>query len=159
MPNDLKPIPGHTAFYASESGEIWRRFSYGFRQLRGYITRTGYHRVNLRRAGTSHYIHRLIAVTFLNPPADFQELQVRHMDGDKQNNAVSNLRWGTCEMNIEDREHHKRIAVELTTKQRNGIERDIWRGYDAEQIAEAWDASLLIVTDMLERCVESDWYF
>lgn len=37
------------------------------------------------------YVHRLVAETFLENPNELQEID--HMDRNKRNNAVSNLRW------------------------------------------------------------------
>ena len=42
----------------------------------------------------SYYIHRLVAQHFLPKPLDHQA-QVNHIDGNKENNCVSNLEW-TC---------------------------------------------------------------
>jgi hypothetical protein len=45
------------------------------------------------------YIHRLVALTFLGPEPEDKE--VNHIDGDKENNAVSNLQWlpHACNLN------------------------------------------------------------
>lgn len=54
-------------------------------------------------------VHAVVARAFLGPkptPAH----QVRHLDGNKVNNAVSNLAWGTAQENADDREAHGRTA-------------------------------------------------
>lgn len=44
----------------------------------------------------THFIHRLIALTFLpKPDLPVSELDVNHLDGDKLNNAPPNLEWAT----------------------------------------------------------------
>jgi hypothetical protein len=45
-------------------------------------------------------VHRLVAITFLGPCPEGQE--VRHLDGDPQNNRVDNLAYGTRTENILD---------------------------------------------------------
>lgn len=44
-------------------------------------------------------LHRLVAIAFLGDKTDCG-MQVHHEDGDKTNNALSNLRWVTPEENI-----------------------------------------------------------
>lgn len=46
--------------------------------------------------GTTYHIHRLKALTFLDPPVQpVTELDVNHKDGNKLNNEPSNLEWVT----------------------------------------------------------------
>lgn len=45
----------------------------------------------------NHYIHRLVANTFISNPKGFD--QVNHIDGNKSNNSVSNLEWVTERQN------------------------------------------------------------
>jgi len=59
--------------------------------------------VNLRKDGkaTSAYVHRLVALAFIEPP-DATRTHVAHWDGDPSNNHVSNLRWATPAENNAD---------------------------------------------------------
>lgn len=50
------------------------------------------------------YRHRLVAETFIGPAPDGQEC--RHLDGDKANADISNVRWGTHAENCEDQLVH-----------------------------------------------------
>jgi hypothetical protein len=44
-------------------------------------------------------VHRLVLSAFA-PVEGWQELQVNHKDGNKQNNSLSNLEWVTCRENV-----------------------------------------------------------
>lgn len=77
----------------------WGRVRHGDRilipTLRG-DTRAKYYELKLGR-GKTYRIHRLVAETFLSNPED--KLQVDHIDCDKLNNCVDNLRWVTMKEN------------------------------------------------------------
>lgn len=61
----------------------------------------GYLAVNSKEQGVKRtlYVHRLVAEAFLGKPADANE--VNHLDGNKQNNKLSNLEWTTHSANLQ----------------------------------------------------------
>jgi HNH endonuclease len=91
-----KPIPGYYGLYEADTeGGIWRHLGGGFfRRLRG-TPLNGYVQVSLSVNGvrTACYAHRLIALTFLGPPAP--GMQVNHRNRNKQDNRLSNLEYKT----------------------------------------------------------------
>jgi hypothetical protein len=50
------------------------------------------------------YLHRLVLEAFVGAPPVGQE--ARHLDGDRTNNAASNLAWGSRSENMRDKERH-----------------------------------------------------
>ena len=70
------------------------------RILKHHIGDKGYHQVNLVCNGKNKYplVHRLVAETFIENPQNKD--QVNHIDGNKNNNTVSNLEWVSCSENI-----------------------------------------------------------
>ena len=60
---------------------------------------TSYYQVSLwkNNKGTWKYIHRLLAEHFIPNPLNLPE--VNHIDGNRQNNALSNLEWVTGQQN------------------------------------------------------------
>lgn len=68
---------------------------------KSYLDDDGYPRLSLSREGAKKTvkIHRLVAQAFIYRKAGASE--VNHLNGNKQDNSVSNLEWVTSEENIE----------------------------------------------------------
>lgn len=45
-------------------------------------------------------VHRLVALAWLECPAGYEDMDVNHKDGNKQNNHYSNLEWVTHAKNM-----------------------------------------------------------
>ena len=64
--------------------------------LKAKVDKDGYHQIGLRQLGQRakqwFSIHRLVAMCFIGNPNDIN-LQVDHIDHNKTNNTVNNLRW------------------------------------------------------------------
>ena len=69
-----------------------RMVSYKGKILRQNIGTNGYLYINLGKRKTK-YIHRCVALAFL--PTNNHNLEVDHINGNKRNNLVNNLRWLT----------------------------------------------------------------
>ena len=95
-----KKACGFSNYLCNENGEI-----YSIKKkkiLKGSITNKGYKRVLLTKENGKTVqirVHRLIAQTFLPNPENKPE--VNHKDGNKTNNAVSNLEWVTTKENVQ----------------------------------------------------------
>lgn len=63
------------------------------RILKQQIDKKGYHRlrVTLNRVKMGFKVHRMVAEAFIPNPENLP--QVNHIDGNKDNNSVSNLEW------------------------------------------------------------------
>ena len=65
----------------------------------------------------TEYVHRLVAFAFWGPPPSKYHTHVNHKDGDKENNAVSNLEYVTP---AENRAHYlKNRTAQLARKSRS----------------------------------------
>lgn len=61
------------------------------------VGKLGYHQVTLfiNRKPIHKKVHRLVAYLFCNPPKNYKDLSVNHIDGNKDNNSYENLEWCT----------------------------------------------------------------
>lgn len=72
----------------------------------------GYRVVSLRRPGEppkTKYVHTLVLESFVEQRTG--EMQACHRDGDKENNRLSNLYWGTVMENANDKRKHGTLPV------------------------------------------------
>lgn len=68
------------------------------KKLKPFKTNKGYLKVTIRNKNLS--VHRLVAMAFIDNPLN--KPQINHIDGNKENNEVSNLEWVT---NSENHKH------------------------------------------------------
>ena len=74
-----------------------KKYIDGHKNKRGYYAFTLY---NLEGKRKHKGLHQLLAMAFIPNPNNF--IIVRHLDDNKDNNCLSNLKWGTIKENIED---------------------------------------------------------
>ena len=89
--------------------------------LEGWITETGYRRVNLTSNNKSKmfYVHRLLALTFIPNPLGLPE--VDHIDRNRLNNSLDNLHWVTALENMNNKSKPKsNTSGELGVFKRRG---------------------------------------
>ena len=97
-----RSISGYISYQVSNLGRI-RNTSTG-KILKAGEMKSGYRNVVLCRDGHTHthFIHRIVAGEFIDNP--FSKQCVDHIDHDKANNCVPNLRWAT------QRENHMNMT-------------------------------------------------
>lgn len=79
------------------------------KQLKPWLGSNGYLTISIYRGGRIRqvFVHALVC-EFHHGPRPTVTHQVRHLDGDKLNNAATNLAWGTPKQNHEDMDRHGR---------------------------------------------------
>ena len=103
-----KPVPGYEGLYeVSDHGRVLSHRGRAPKILRPYQTGNGHFQVDLRdgRGRKQPRVHQLVMEAFVGPPPPGME--VRHLDGNPANNALSNLAYGTRGQNNEDRKWHR----------------------------------------------------
>lgn len=98
-----KPVVGYESRYSVSNWGKVRSFSkYGGGEIKGRKLKAGHHRVALYgKDGVKDFlVHRLVLSAFVGPcPEGMEGL---HWDDNKDNNHLSNLRWGTRSENLLD---------------------------------------------------------
>lgn len=98
MWKEIKDLPGYSV---SSKGRV-RKDSTG--QIMVLSKNGGYCRITI-----SKHVHRLVAEAFVEKPNDNNKCWVDHIDGNRSNNNVDNLRWVTPSENCLSFGYHSRI--------------------------------------------------
>ena len=128
---EWKPIKGYEGLYeVSNDGRVRRnRFINGshnfekIKECKQTLNSWGYMTVNLCKNGKSNTkrVHRLVAIAFLGE----SDLQIDHIDGNKQNNRLDNLEYVTPKENTnrawnkgiaKNSEYQRKVAKETMLK-------------------------------------------
>jgi len=150
----LKPVSFAPGYFVTETGELWSELLGEARRLRLNPTTNGYLGTILVISGRKRRfnIHRLLALVFLgNPPSPSH--QVRHLDGNKTNNHISNLAWGTPQENTSDSIRHgvfprgeSHANARLTACGVADIKRRLARGEGQDAIARDYGVSQVAIS-------------
>lgn len=107
-------VPGFPGYAVGDDGSVysswekgrWHRRTFHWRRLATPPSSDGYPRFNMGLGGKKRHtkVHNLVMAVFVGPkPA---KLVVRHLDGNKANNRLSNLAYGTYQENSQDAIRH-----------------------------------------------------
>ena len=104
-------------YRVEEDGSVYRLKGYGCKvekKLKPYKTLYGYLIVGICINGKQKkmFIHRLLALTYLPNPDNLPE--VDHIDRDKTNNHISNLRWVSKVENMQNLKRGKTGELNIT---------------------------------------------
>lgn len=165
MSNEIwKDIIGYEGLYqVSDMGRV--RSSKGLIKKQR-LTPNGYMITDLSKCGKSktHYIHRLVALTFID--GYFEGAEVDHVDANRVNNRVDNLRWVNHSDNLlnpitrkrnSDTRKGKKLSEE--TKQKLS---DAHKGDKHWNYGNKWDEETINQNRLSQpnrkrvRCIETD---
>ena len=103
MTDDFIPIRDFPDYYVNKDGDVLSTKNGHEMTIKQREDKYGYLFVNIYDANgrlRTKKIHRLLAETFIDNPSNAP--LVCHSDDNKQNNRLSNLRWGTNKTNSDD---------------------------------------------------------
>lgn len=119
------------------------------------VHRKGYLKISFYVNGKDKkfFVHRLVLMTF-NPVEGMENLQVNHIDGNKQNNYIRNLEWCTQSENqkhafahgLNSKKGIKNPACKLTEEQVIEIANMLIEGVTCAEIAKIYGISNVTVS-------------
>ena len=88
-------VPGlEDSLYVSDKGYVWQKVRHG-RWVPPRLCKADiYGYVKFKHSGKHYKVHRLVALAFLGP-APSRSFTVDHINGNKSDNRVQNLRWAS----------------------------------------------------------------
>lgn len=139
----MKDIPGYEGYYAAtEDGQIWSYRSNKF--LKQTLDPYGYYKVSfsINNQIKTYFVHRLIALTYI-PNLENKET-VDHIDRNRTNNNISNLRWATS------KEQAQNINPDYIEKRKNNFKNHHNNGFSREVLLKAAKKSADINSKAIE---------
>jgi hypothetical protein len=105
--NDLAPVHGIPGAFISRDGRVFR----DGKEKATPVSAVGYRIANFSINNKSHtrYVHRLLLEGFIGPCPDGCE--ALHINGDRLDNRLENLRWGTRKENVADAIRHGTATI------------------------------------------------
>lgn len=100
----MKEIKDYPQYFIDENGNIWSQKSKKF--LKQQPDKDGYLQVSLSKQGKvkRFFVHRLVAESFLEKPESKEFLTVDHINRNRQDNRIENLRWATFKIQLENKD-------------------------------------------------------
>jgi hypothetical protein len=137
------------------------------RKLSSSKSSSGYLRFNVSHGSIKRpiYVHQLHAYQIFGEVALDLDVQVRHLDGDRQNNSRTNLALGSQSENMMDRQpevrqqhaaHAASFLRSLTTEQVLAIRCDSTNGMGYKRLSAKYNIPKSTIRDVVRRKVYKD---
>ena len=137
----LRPIADADGYWVTTGGDVLSKGLRPLQKLKPAKDRCGYLRVDIYRSkNRTRKVHRLVLEAFVGPCPE--GWLCRHLNGVRDDNRLSNLRWGTVAENRRDMERHgtvprgeKNPIAKLTSANVRKIRRLLSEGRSSPSIA------------------------
>lgn len=127
---------GH-AYAVSNYGRAVSSARGKWKPMKPTLMASGY--LSLNFGENSGLAHRIVVSAFDGPPPSDQHTDVRHLDGNKSNNELTNLRYGTRSENMLDVLRHRKEEGQKKKDEgiNRAVEEGVWYG------GRSWDQDLV----------------
>jgi len=92
-------IKGHPEYLIYPDGRVWSNRKAQGRFLKAQMNTVGYYQVSLGR-GEQNMIHRLVGIHYIPNPDNLPVID--HINRDRSDNRICNLRWSTYSQNSQN---------------------------------------------------------
>lgn len=145
-----KQVPKYSKYEVSDKGNVRKDCGSYYRILSPGVSGSGYKELHLyyKTSRIRKYVHRLVLELFVGPCPEGK--QCCHKDGNKLNNSLYNLYWGTPENNCHDAIRHgthsslpknRSFAVSSLTRENVLDMRELYPEYTYRELAEMYGIS------------------
>lgn len=151
----MRQIKDYPGYFVTDTGVVYSINSgKGMRPIKQHtLVRDGYIGVQLWKEGKikNKTLHVLLLETFVSTRP--KGMQVCHNDGNKLNNRLDNLRWGTPKENAADRLKHngKPCTKKLTKKEKAALKIALLNGESRASITQRFGVHRTTVNDYAKR--------
>lgn len=140
----LRPLPSNGRYLVSSSGEVTGPRGH---VLRPWLSTDGYRTVSV--AGRHRLVHRLVAEAYIGASAE----EVDHIDGDRTNNSLTNLRYLSHAENVRASAAAGRlmrgeahVSAKLDEREARAILTAYWRGEGGyKRLASRFNRPVMVV--------------
>lgn len=150
--NNWKQID-NTNYYISKDAQVYNSTGEYLCNISEPSDKLGYKQVSITlsdRKKSNFKVHKLMGNTWLVKPNDNQKYVIDHIDGNRNNNDLSNLEWVTYKENSKRAKSRKKYDKRITKKQWQMIIDMYCTGnYSQQQIADKYNYSVMRVSNYI----------
>jgi hypothetical protein len=107
----LGRVAGYPNYRILSNGSVWSRRGDSWVRKQAFPDKHGYMQLNLSASGRKRrfYLHAVVLMAFVGTRP--KGMECRHLDGNKANNHIDNLCWGTSKENAMDKVRHGTVMA------------------------------------------------
>lgn len=143
----------NTNYYISKDAQVYNNTGEYLCNISEPSDKLGYKQVSITLTDgkkSNFKVHKLMGNTWLVKPNDNQKYVIDHIDGNRNNNDLSNLEWVTYKENSKRAKSRKKYDKRITKKQWQMIIDMYCTGnYSQQQIADKYNYSVMRVSNYI----------